>query len=92
MKLYKREVWEATQPEDMGSNHCVLCEKHIHREYLIHETQHWFVIHNMYPMLGLREHIMACPKKHYILACDIPAEVMAEYPQVEKFVYEFYAG
>jgi len=35
---------------------------------------------------------MAIPKKHYKFAYEIPSEVMAEYPEVEKFVYNFFDG
>ena len=34
---------------------------------------------------------MAVPKQHIKLAHEIPAEVMAEYPLIEKFVYDFFA-
>ncbi len=38
----------------------------------------------------MKEHIMAIPKKHYILAKDISDEVYVDYRNVEKFVSDFY--
>lgn len=35
---------------------------------------------------------MAVPKSHIRLAHEIPPEVMAEYPKIEKFIYDFYNG
>ena len=40
----------------------------------------------------MREHIMAIPKAHIKLAYEIPTEVMADYPNIERFVYDFYDG
>ncbi|MCH8519119.1 hypothetical protein LAT59_05160 [Candidatus Gracilibacteria bacterium] len=92
MRLYHRDIWENTQPEDLGGMNCPFCDKNINKEYIIFETKYWQVIHNKFPVLGLKEHIMAIPKAHIRLAHEIPAEIMAEYPLVEKFVYDFYQG
>lgn len=35
---------------------------------------------------------MAIPKQHIKFAYEIPSEIMAEYPEVEKFVYKYYNG
>jgi diadenosine tetraphosphate (Ap4A) HIT family hydrolase len=90
MKLYKRDIWEKTQPEDLWKHACKFCNEHIDTSYQIYETEHWRVIHNKFPVLGLKNQLMAIPKKHYKMAYEIPAEVMAEYPTIEKFVYDFY--
>ena len=92
MKLHTRNIWEQTQPSDLGSSACVFCEAFLDKHYVIFETEHWRVIHNKYPILWLREHIMAIPKQHIKYAYEISAEIMGEYPQVEKFVSDFYAG
>lgn len=70
----------------------MFCEAYIEKEYVIYETEHWRVLHNKYPILGLPQHIMAIPKKHIKFAYEIPADVMAEYPKVEKFVNDFFKG
>lgn len=92
MKLLSREIWENTQPIDMGNSTCPFCEEYIDRDYVIYETQYWRIIHNKFPVLWLREHIMAIPKAHIKLAYEIPTEVMADYPNIERFVYDFYDG
>lgn len=92
MKLYKRDIWRNTQPADMGSESCPFCETHFDASYEIYQTKHWRVLHNKFPVLWLREHIMATPKMHLRLAYEIPSEVMAEYPLIEKFVYDFFDG
>lgn len=91
MKLLARDIWEQTQPWDLGASTCVFCEAYIEKEYIIFETEHWRVLHNKYPVLWLREQIMAIPKNHIKCAYEIPPEVMAEFPQVEKFVSDFFA-
>lgn len=92
MKLFSRNIWELTQPADLWNENCVFCEEHLETPYQIFETTYWRVLHNKFPVLWLKEHIMAIPKKHFRFAHEIPAEVMAEYPKVEKFVYDFYNG
>lgn len=90
MKIHRRDIWEQTQPVDLWASGCPFCDTYLEREYLIFETEHWRVLHNKYPILWLREHIMAIPKLHLKYAFEIPAEVMAEYPHVEKFVSDFF--
>lgn len=92
MKLLRRDLWEQTQPQDMWASTCVFCEENIEKEYIVFETKHWRVLHNKYPILWLSEHIMAIPKMHIKMAYEIPASVMEEYPEVEAFVYNFFAG
>lgn len=92
MEIHSRNIWEQMQPADLGANKCVFCEEHIEKEYILFETRFWRVLHNKYPILWLTEHIMAVPKTHIKMAFEIPAEIMAEYPQVERFVYDFFAG
>jgi diadenosine tetraphosphate (Ap4A) HIT family hydrolase len=50
------------------------------------------VVHNKFPILGLSAHIMAVPKRHILLAQDISADIMSQYPKALKFVHEFYKG
>lgn len=51
MKFHKRDIWEKTQPEDLGLEKCVFCDPYIEKEYIIYETRHWRVLHNKYPVL-----------------------------------------
>lgn len=90
MKLFARDIWENTQPEDLWKHECKFCSDYIDTSYQIFETQYWRVLHNKFPVLGISNQIMAIPKIHYKMAYDIPREVMAEYPEVEKFVYNFF--
>ncbi len=88
MKLYPRNFWEQNYPEDKMSNACPFCEEE--NEYIIHSTQYWNITHNKFPILGLREHIMAVPKEHFIYAKDMPNEFFADYKNIEQFVSDFY--
>lgn len=90
MKLFDREIWEKTQPKDLWKSQCAFCSEYIDLSYQIYETTHWRVLHNKFPVLWLKTQLLAIPKEHYTLAHEIPAEVMAEYPKIEKFVYQFY--
>ena len=90
MKLFARNIWESTQPEDLWKNKCKFCNEHIDLSYQIHETEHWRVLHNKFPVLWNAKHIMAIPKAHYKMAHEIPWDVMADYPNVEKYIYDFY--
>lgn len=90
MKLQSRNIWDKVQPEDLGKSSCPFCMDK--SEYLIYETEYWKVLHNKYPVLWLKTQLMAIPKAHFKYAHEIPAEVMAEYPKVEKFIYDFYQG
>lgn len=92
MKLYDRSIWENTQPQDLWKWECTFCDSKLWKQYIIHETKYWMVVHNKYPVLGLKNHLMAIPKQHIKFAYEIPSEVMAEYPEVEKFVYKYYNG
>ena len=90
MELYSRQIWEDTQPSDLWRNNCPFCEENLDFDYVMHETKHWRVIHNKFPILWLKKHIMAIPKVHITAAWEIPAEVMSDYPLVEKFVCDFF--
>jgi diadenosine tetraphosphate (Ap4A) HIT family hydrolase len=90
MKLYSRKVWENSQQKYNSTHDCIFCTEK--SDYYIDETLHWRIIHNKFPILGMKEHIMAIPKKHYTLAKDIPDEVFLDYRNVEKFVSNFYGN
>jgi len=51
MKLLSRDIWENTQPEDMGNGACPFCNQNIDKTYQIYETEYWRVIHNKFPLL-----------------------------------------
>lgn len=79
-------------PDDLWKSQCIFCEEYFDANYQIFETKHWRVIHNKYPILGLDSHLMAIPKKHFIFAYEVSPEIMAEYPLVEKFIFDFFWG
>lgn len=90
MKLFDRKIWENIQPADLWSKQCAFCEENLEKEYCIYETEHWRILHNKFPVLWLRNQIMAIPKYHYKMAYEIPEHVMADYVNIEKYVYDFY--
>ncbi len=87
MNLQSREYWENNKPADMWASNCPLCSE---KENLMYETLHWKVLQNKYPILGLAHHLMAVPKKHILLAKEIPDEVFLDYKNIEIFMSEFY--
>lgn len=88
MKLYERHHWENNYPEDKSQKNCPFCESE--SEYYIYETKHWRIMHNKFPILWLKQHLMASPKHHYILAKDMPSEVFEDYRNVEIFIANFF--
>ncbi len=91
MELKNREEWDKNQPQDKGKNNCPFCNWYNNEpEYIIKEFEHWYVVHNKYPVLGLQNHLMAIPYRHTLMSKDLTNEQMIEYPNVLKFIHEFY--
>jgi diadenosine tetraphosphate (Ap4A) HIT family hydrolase len=92
MKFYSRKKWDIEQPKDLWANICIFCERKSWgtKEYIIWEWKHWFISHNKFPVLGLKNQLIAIPKRHVKMAHELNNKEMQEYPTVEKFIYDFY--
>ena len=88
MKFHDRTQWDQNRPSDLWANNCPFCNKN--SEYTIWEGKYWYVMHNKYPILWLKTHLMAIPKRHIKMAHDITSLEMWEYPEVEKYIHEFF--
>ena len=91
MKLYSREKWQKDAPRDLWKSKCPFCEiDQQQEEYIVWEWQDWYIANNKFPYLGIKEHIMAIPKKHICESADISPEAYWEMSQIHIFVKKFF--
>jgi len=92
MKLYSREKWDLEQPQDQWASSCAFCLNlsDTKNQYTIWRWKYWLICHNKYPVLGLKNQLMAVPRRHVKMAYQLNNDEMLEYPTVEKFIYDFY--
>lgn len=81
MELGTRAEWYKNCPDDKWATDCPLCKKN---DLVIWESNHWIICHNKYPVLDLKNHFMAVPKRHVVLTKDLSIEEYAEFQSVEE--------
>lgn len=89
MKQINRDDWEKLKPKDKWATNCPLC---LETDNIIFETLHWRIVHNMFPICGLKNHIMALPKRHEILSKDLSSEEYLDYKNVERYISDYYGA
>lgn len=81
MKIYSRSIWHTDRPEDLGKESCPFCSPE-NAEYIMFQTDYWLLVQNKFPILGLKQHIMAVPKRHVILSKDLSHEELSDYGNI----------
>ena len=92
MELHNREHWNNNSPKDKWANNCPFCkqENENNRQLTIWKWKYWFICHNKYPILGLKNIMMAIPYRHAILSSDLTDDEYKEFRDVEKYMKDFY--
>lgn len=92
MKLFSRDIWLKTQPQDKWAHECVFCNhnKLDNSQYIIWKGEHWLIIHNKYPILWSDKHIMLIPIKHHTFPHECSSTEMSEFPVAQKFIHDFF--
>lgn len=89
MKIYSRSIWHTDRPEDLGKESCPFCSPE-NAEYIMFQTDYWLLVQNKFPILGLKQHIMAVPKRHVILSKDLSHEELSDYGNILWYVHDYF--
>ncbi len=90
MKLLTREKWQADKPKDKWKSNCPLCNDT--DDLLVWEWKHLKIIHNKFPMLWRKDHLMVIPKRHVVLTSDLSDAELIEMREAEKQMEKIYDG
>ncbi|MDA9129220.1 hypothetical protein N9J72_01965 [Candidatus Gracilibacteria bacterium] len=92
MQLIDRKEWEQNNPKDKGASNCPFCDQENpkNEQLTVWKGKYWFICHNKYPILGLRNIMMAIPYRHAILSSDLSEDEYKEFRDVEIFMKSFY--
>lgn len=82
-KDYKKE-------KDLSRDNCPFCDLESQWDCVIWKWKYWFVQHNKYPYLWLKDHLMAIPYSHKIFSYELSREEFAEMKDVQIFIKDFY--
>lgn len=94
MKLYDRHIYHKLKPEDKWEENCPFCdyESEEQRELIVWRGEYFYVLHNKFPYLGLKTHLLAVPYRHICFTKDLSIEEFQDLKNVEQFVSEFYGS
>ena len=74
-----------------GEEDCIFCkELATNAEHIIWRGDYWFVIHNIYPYSGTRDHLMAVPYRHIKYSPELTKEEFSEMKEIHDFMKEYY--
>ncbi len=93
MKLYTREEYKKVKANELADkwvSHCPFCHRDEQKELMLWEGKYWYIMHNKYPIWWRSDHIMAIPKRCVEFTKDLTSQEMSEFPEVEKFMADFY--
>lgn len=85
-----RDVWKAREKELVWIENCPFCDLNSQGDCVIWKGKYWYIQHNMYPYLWLKEHIMAVPFSHKTFTYELTSEEWSEFSEVQKFVKSFF--
>ena len=88
MELNSRENWCKIKPNDLWEYDCPFCD--VRKTPLIQEFKYWYICYNKYPYWGIKDNLLAIPKKHRKYTYDLSPEEFWEFQEVEKFIKDFY--
>jgi len=90
MTLSKRQAYENSVKKIFTKDNCPFCDLDSQSEQIIWRGKYWYIQHNKYPYLWLKEHIMAVPYSHTTYSRDLTPEEFWEMPILQKFIKDFY--
>jgi len=88
MELFDRKIWYKTNPTDRWASNCPFCNNSEaeHDQYVIWRGKYWFIAHNKFPVLWLKNQFLAIPYRHVLLSKDLNNEEYLELREVEEFI------
>lgn len=89
MELLNRKHWDENKPQDKWKIDCPFCNQES-KDLLVWEWKYLKIIHNKFPMLGRKDHLMIIPKRHVILTSELSEDEMIEMIQAEKIMEGIY--
>ncbi|MDD3646847.1 MAG: hypothetical protein PHH06_05595 [Candidatus Gracilibacteria bacterium] len=90
--LKDREIYKNRDEKLVGKENCPFCNIEGQGDCVIWKGKYWYVQHNMFPYLGLKDHIMAIPYTHKVFANELSPDEFAEMSEVQKFIKDFYGN
>ena len=92
MELYDRKIWYETNPSDKWISNCPFCKntEREHTPYVVWRGKFWFIAHNKFPILGLKNQFLAIPYRHVLLSKDLSRDEYLEFRDVEEFMSQQY--
>ena len=85
-----RDIWKNREKELVWIENCPFCDLSSQWDCVIWKGQYWYIQHNMYPYLWLKENIMEIPYSHKTFTYELSSEEYAEMSEVQKFVKSFF--
>jgi len=85
-----RDIWKNREKELVWKEDCPFCDINSQWDCVIWKGKYWYIQHNMYPYLWLKENIMAIPYSHKTFTHELSSEEYAEMSEVQKFVKSFF--
>lgn len=88
--LKDREIYDNRTEKLIWRELCPFCDLKSQSECIIWEWKYWYIQHNMYPYLWLKDHIMAVPFSHKVFSSELSSEEFAEMREIQIFIKNFY--
>lgn len=85
---YKKILWDR---KFIGREDCPFCEPEKFGTPVLWRWKRWMIVQNKFPYTGTKDHIMAVPFQHHVLASEFSPEIWAEMEHVHAWVKEFYS-
>ena len=74
-----RDIWKNREKELVWIENCPFCDLSSQWDCVIWKGQYWYIQHNMYPYLWLKENIMAIPYSHKTFTYELSSEELLEF-------------
>lgn len=88
--LKNREEYKNRTKKLVWKELCPFCDLESQRNCIIWKWKYWYIQHNMYPYLWLKDHIMAIPYSHKVFSNELSSKEFAEMSKVQKFIKKFF--
>ncbi len=95
MKFWTREEYHIAKQTilaDKGKSHCPFChiKNNEDSELIEWEWRCWLIVHAKFPYGMRNDHLLVVPKRCVEFTKDINSQEMSEFPEIEKFMTNFY--
>lgn len=86
-----REEYHKIKPnKHFGKDNCPFCDIEANTGHIIWKGEYWYIIHNIYPYSGQKNHLMLVPFRHIVFSHELESEETTELAEGYKKIKEFY--